>query len=1116
MPQIFDNLDDLQLGTALRQSLSSFTTVDVATGYFDMRGWDSFKELVEAKRAAFAADSGAAAAQGPVVRLLVGMVAPSDSETILESLQRDVQSAQGNDEYHDMETAHARKAQLVKHLRNQLMRGLATKRGRATLEALREQLADGFVQVKVFTEKPLHGKTYIFHKPGDPHTPRFAYVGSSNFTGAGLYNNLELNIEVPDRDATQKLATWFIDRWDDPFSLTITAEIIDLIAASWAGDQPTPFEVYLKVCHELSQDARAGMGYVLPPSMKNLLLDYQETAVRTLARRIVRRGGTMLGDVVGMGKTLTAIATALMLQGAEDYSTLVLCPKNLEEMWTKHLEKYDVNGRVMPYSMAAKRLPELKRFNLVICDESHNLRNNTRVDYEAIHQYIRDNGAKVLLLTATPFNLAFEDVANQIGLYLDDDDDLGIEPTVALGRDPGLRSKVDGKTNTLTAFRKSTEAEDWKRLMSDHLVRRTRSFVKRSAKKETITAPDGTAIEREYLQFANGQRFHFPTRVPRPLVHDFAEDDVAREMEDDATLDAVASLQLPRYRLAAYDNPKVRHTDKDLAVLDDIRSGRGNVVGFVRTGLFKRLSSSGHSFMVSLGRQRARNELFIHAIDQKLPLPIGTFTDVQLHFTDLDAGSETESDGALRHGDMAGRYEQLTHSLPRDTKWINSTVFTPALRADLQRDNATIDRLLARFGTWDVTRDSKVNRLVDLLRNDHPGEKVLVFSEYVDTAAYVAQALSDAGIGRVGLVSGNTDNPAEIAKRFSPRSNALPDDQQDPTATVSPDDELDILVATDVLSEGQNLQDAHIVVNYDLPWAIIRIIQRAGRVDRVGQASDQVYVYLITHDKVEQQINLRRRIKQRLADSAEAFGSDEQFFGSEREVEILEDLYHGKLSDTDDEEGEADAVSEAFLVWSNATERYPEIVRRVLTSQDNIGSTRSPRVAEAGDQVACFINTQSGVEAFAISSRGQDGSTTERLVTPLEALSVFAAEPDTATREPLDNHFERVEQLVHGPLTTEAVAEGNLRGTRKRVWERLHGSTGTLFTDQAREALNALHERPLTEHANARLRLALRNRYSYDDLIEVLNQLHEDDKLVIKTSEADPIKIVCSIGVSPV
>ena len=141
----------------------------------------------------------------------------------------------------------------------------------------------------------------------------------------------------------------------------------------------------------------------------------------------------MLGDVVGLGKTLTAVATALMLQAAEDYTTLVLCPKNLEQMWNDHLEAYGVEGaRVVPYSMADKILPDLKLFKLVICDESHNLRNDTTKAHGAISEYVRRNSSKVLLLTATPYNLAFADVANQLALYIDDDDDLGIVPSAAM------------------------------------------------------------------------------------------------------------------------------------------------------------------------------------------------------------------------------------------------------------------------------------------------------------------------------------------------------------------------------------------------------------------------------------------------------------------------------------------------------------------------------------------------------------------------------------------------------------------------------------------------------------------------------------------------------------
>lgn len=1097
MPNIFDNLtDDTRLGRALRDSIRDFDTIDVATGYIDLRGWSVMADLLDPKPTLQGGRSTA--------RVLVGMVAPSDSQQLLGVLQEEVQPPAYGSDTHDRERAIARRDQLVSHLRTQLMRGLATVEGQTTLQTLKRQLKDGVVSMKVFTETPLHGKTYIFHAPDKMHAARWAYVGSSNLTGAGLHRNLELNIDVQDSDATAKLAAWFEDRWNDPFSLDITAEIIDLIANSWANEeQPSPFEVYLKVCHSLSQDARDGMGYVLPRSMSELLLEYQESAVRTLARRIVRRGGTMLGDVVGLGKTLTAVATALMLQAAEDYSTLVLCPKNLQAMWEKHVEEYDINGRVVPYSMVDRVLPELKRFNLVICDESHNLRNNSTLAYDAIHQYIRTNGSKVLLLTATPYNLAFVDVANQIGLYIDEDDDLGIVPSEALKNDSTLRGKVDGKINTLSAFRLSEEPEDWKRLMSDHLVRRTRSFIKRTANKETVPGTDGHPIEREYLQFANGEKFHFPSRVSTPLSHTFADDDPAALMEDDSTLDAIRDLILPRYRLADYDDSKVPHTDFDKKNLDDIRSGRGNVSGFVRISLFKRLSSSGHSFILSLQRQRARNELFIHAIDNKLPIPLGAFTDKQIAITDEDV----EADGGLS-GSVETRYTNLVRSLPLRTKWVNSTVFKPGLRKDLVKDNATITCLLERFGDWDPTRDSKINTLVDLLTNEHPGEKVLVFTEYSDTVEYVATALSDAGIHNVGKATGDTDDPADVARRFSPHSNRLPSDYLVDPATI--ENPIDILVATDVLSEGQNLQDSHIIINYDLPWAIIRIIQRAGRVDRIGQRADSIHLYLITHEKIEKQIRLRQRIKERLGAAAEAFGSDEKFFGGDREIKILDDLYKGRASEDDsDDEADVDAVSEAWLVWCKAQERYPQMAAKVLRMQDMVHSTRDQHLDETHGGVTCYISTASGVDGFATATFTEHG-VEEKILSPLEAFRIFRAEPTTPTAPPRPDHFDREAALVQGPLKTETIAAGNLKGVRKWAWQRLGG---TVFGEKASAALDALHSRPLTEHATMRLSQARRNKYSLDDLVDLINQLHDEDRLVIGATDTDTIKIVCSLGV---
>lgn len=147
-------------------------------------------------------------------------------------------------------------------------------------------------------------------------------------------------------------------------------------------------------------------------------------------------------------------------------------------------------------------------------------------------------------------------------------------------------------------------------------------------------------------------------------------------MEDDTTLNTVQALTLPRYRLADYDNPRAAHTTTDTAALTDIRSGRGNVSGFVRTGLFKRLSSSGHSFILSLQRQRARNELFIHAISEQLPIPVGSFTDKQFNVTDEDL-----EEAAVTHGSLTSRYDELRTNAPGKTKWINSAVFTPRYSA---------------------------------------------------------------------------------------------------------------------------------------------------------------------------------------------------------------------------------------------------------------------------------------------------------------------------------------------------------------------------------------------------------------------------------------------------
>lgn len=193
-------------------------------------------------------------------------------------------------------------------------------------------------------------------------------------------------------------------------------------------------------------------------------------------------------------------------------------------------------------------------------------------------------------------------------------------------------------------------------------------------------------------------------------------------------------------------------------------------------------------------------------------------------------------------------------------------------------------------------------------------EKVIVFTQFADSVRYITDNLKASNITNVAEVTGQSKDSTEITGRFSPVSNNKRD-------KVSPQDELRVLIATDILSEGHNLQDCAIIVNWDLPWAIIRLIQRAGRVDRIGQNAEKILCYsFLPAEGVEKIINLRGRLKQPLQENAEVVGSDEVFFEDDNKQIIL-DLYNEKSSILDGEDDtEVDLTSEAFQIWKKATD----------------------------------------------------------------------------------------------------------------------------------------------------------------------------------------------------
>jgi superfamily II DNA or RNA helicase len=1107
MPKIYDNIAETLLSD-LDTALGLSTHADFCVGYFNLRGWRHLDARIANWPGGF----------GAQCRLLVGMH-PSPREELHAAFHANQAGGMDN------ALAIRLKRRLAEEFHQQLTLGVPTNEDEAGLQRLLSQLRTGQLVVKLFLRHPLHAKLYLAFRQ-DPINPITGFLGSSNLTFSGLLGQGELNIDVLDRKAAAELAEWFEARWTDRWCLDITADLIAVLEQSWAREQAIPpHHIYLKMAYHLSQEAREGLAeFRLPRQFRGKLFAFQEQAVRIAARHLSRRGGVLLGDVVGLGKTLMATALVKTFEEMEDLETLILCPLNLEPMWRDYQDRYGIRGKVLSTSRVATELPDLRRYRLVVLDESHNFRNREGKTWRLVRDYIERNDSRCILLSATPYNKSYADLAGQLGLFLDGDADLGLRPEQLLrqiGGELAFTAIHNVPVRSLSAFALSPYPDDWRDLMSRYLVRRTRSFIM----KHHAETDDATG--RPFLRYPDGRKALFPKRTPRTAAfvvdRNDPNDTYARLYSGDV-VGRISSLRLPRYGLGNYlaATPAAPPSQAEARVIRDLSRAGKRLMGFCRTNLFKRLESSGEAFILSLRRHVLRNALFIHALESGLPLPVGGVDPAELdtRFTDGDDPGQRGllSDEETYEEDLSARAADAYARLQgQRVRWVAAHLFLAQdLLRDLRADNAVLESILADAGPWRRETDAKLTALVDLLKGRHRSDKVLIFTQFADTARYLGAALEAGGVTACAVAVGGGADTAQLAWRFSPVSNER-------QGFAAREGELRVLVATDVLSEGQNLQDAHVVVNYDLPWAIIRLIQRVGRVDRIGQTSDEILAYsFLPADGLDQIIALRGRLMVRLRENAEVVGTDETFFEGEMPPPTLNDLYTEKAGVLDDEDGagEVDLASYCHQIWMEADPADRAAVERLPAV------AYSAKVATGEPGALVFVRTSDGSSALSRWSAAGEVLTES----PLAILKAAECTADEPARPRAANHHDLVRLAVEA-AERDATTGGRLGGPRsiaRRSYERLRRHLDTLRAQphdllapseaeiQAVQAvMNDLFARTLRTAARNELGAALRDR-SDPDFAALAIALRDEGRLCLDEDEADTAEagpvILCSLG----
>jgi hypothetical protein len=1104
---IIDNRND-RLVDQINTILGSTEAARFAVGYFFLSGFTAISEKL---------------AHVKELRLLIGNTTNRETlEQIAEGYKRlELVKEAAEAQVYPKRTEVKRMAtETATNIRSAVEVMDQTDEAEQTVKTLARMIEEKRLSVKVYTKGRLHAKAYIFTYGASydlfgneqtKHEQGIAVVGSSNLSLSGITHNTELNVVVHGNSNHWELVRWFDELWADAENFDET--LMQEIQLSWAMAPVRPYDVYLKTLYTLVRDRIEGddsADILWDDEIANRLATFQRVAVKQAIQMIRVNGGAFVADVVGLGKSYIGAAIIKHFERTDHARPLILCPAPLEEMWDRYNEVYQLNARVLStgYLVDANGgniLLDNVKFrdrDFLLIDESHNFRHPDTQRYKLVEAFLA-SGRPVCFLTATPRNKSAWDVFHQIKLFHQQDKtDLPIDP-------PNLREyfKLIDKGQ-----RKLRD------VLSNILIRRTRHHILRwyGFDAETQQPVDPSKFndyldgkKKAYVIVAGKHQF-FPQRELETVEYSIEDTyqgiyqklrgyiGTAAANTPSAGGKTPDELTYARYGLWNYVRKEKQKKEPYVSLA---RAGK-NLRGLMRILMFKRFESSVYAFQQTIRRMITMHERFLAALAEGV-VPAGE--EAQAILYDPSAAEEQDLVDALRQ--VSGKYALGDFD-------------SETLKKHIDHDLKLLRKMLALVEPITPDKDAKLQKLKAVLKKQPLKDgKRLIFTQYADTASYLYENLNPGDKREdIDVIYSGDKSKAKIVGRFAPKAN--PEYRLDESTEF----ELMTLIATDVLAEGLNLQDCDKIVNYDLHWNPVRLIQRFGRIDRIGSDHEFVYGFnFLPEVGIESNLGLQQRLHNRIQEIHDTIGEDSAILDGTEQLneEAMYAIYDKKSLGSESleyEDGEEFMdLNEAEEVLRQLRADDPAEYERIANLRDGI------RTGKPSQQKGMYVFCQAGryQQLFMLDEEGKVVSRDVPRV--LGAVKCGPDEPGQALPDGYNAAVMRVKRIFDEEV-------------KQRDSERQHTLSLTLgqryvlrelsvlfraSEDEDQKGQITLIEKafrsPLTKALQRELNLLRKNSVNGEALLKSLKRLYDQhnlrdwlDRLSSQTDGDEYPRIICS------